>query len=253
MKLRDGLGGALILLALTAAVGVVVFLTNYSQGIAPGRTFSASGTGEAVGVPNVAQVTVSVLTQGGKDVSSLQSRNTQKANSIISFLQSQGVQSKDIQTQSYNLEPNYTYYSCTSGSSCPPPTITGYTITQSIQIKIRDFGKIGSIITGVVNNGANTISQLSFTTDSTSTLSLEDQARSEAIDKAEARARAIARETGFRLGKLVSVSISYNGEQPPIPVYQMSAVSGGAAAPVPEIQSGSQKITATANLTYEIN
>lgn len=201
-----------------------------------------------MGVPDVAQVTVSVLTQGSKDISSLQSQNTQKANSIISFLESQGAQSKDIQTQSYNLEPSYTYYNCTSGSSCPPPTIAGYTITQGIQIKIRDFSKIGNVLTGVVNNGANTISQLSFTTDSSSTLALEDQARSKAISKAETRAQAIAKEAGFRLGKLVSIDVSYSGGQPPVPVYGM----GSAAVSAPNIQPGSEKTTATTILTYEI-
>lgn len=248
-KLRNYLGASFMLLSLTAAIGIVAFLVNYSQSVQPGRTFSASGTGEAVGVPDVARVTASVLTQGGKDISSLQSQNTQKANAIISFLESQGVQSKDIQTQSYNLEPRYAYYNCTGGgSSCPPPTITGYTITQGVQIKIRDFSKIGGILTGAVSNGANTISQLSFTLDSSSTLALEDQARGEAITEAKTRALAIAEEGGFRLGKLVSINVSYSGEQPPVPVYGM----GVASVDAPNIQPGSEKITTDATLTYEI-
>ncbi|MCL5006910.1 MAG: SIMPL domain-containing protein [Patescibacteria group bacterium] len=250
-KLRNYLGGAAILLSFAVVIGIFVFLNYYSQSVEINRTFSASGTGEAVGIPNVAQVTASVLTQGGKDIASLQSQNSQKANNIISFLQSQGVERKDIQTQSYNLEPRYTYYSCAASSaSCPPPTITGYTITQAIQIKIRDFSKIGGILTGVVADGANTISQLSFTTDSSSTLALEDQARGEAITKAQERAQAIAKEAGFRLGRLIAVNVVYSGEQPPVPIYNLGAAP---SAVTPNIQPGSEKITATATLTYEIN
>ncbi|MDE2144616.1 MAG: SIMPL domain-containing protein [Patescibacteria group bacterium] len=246
-KIRDYLGIALIILALIGAAGVVTYLNYYAQNAGINRAFAVSGNGEAIGIPDVAQVTVSVLTQGGKDISSLQSQNTGKANAVISFLEKQGVDSKDIQTQSYSLEPRYTYYNCSSANtSCPPPTIAGYTVNQSIQVKIRDFTKIGSIVSGVVNNGANTISQLSFTIDDPS--KLEDQARSEAISKAEARAQAIAKEAGFKLGKLISVDTT-NNQQLPVPIYGM----GSASVAAPNIQPGSEKISVTATLKYEID
>ena len=214
-----------------------------------GRTFFASGNGEVIAIPDVAQMTVSVVTQGGKNIVSIQSQNTAKANAIIDFLKSQGVESKDIQTQAYNLEPRYTYYNCSSGStSCPPPTISGYTITQSTQIKIRDFTKIGSIVSGVMQNGANSISQLSFTVDNPS--KYEDQARSEAISKAEARAQAIASESGFKLGKLVSVDITVNNQPMPVPFYGTGSLNSAVS---PNIEPGSQKVSVTATLKYEIN
>ncbi|MDE2099727.1 MAG: SIMPL domain-containing protein [Patescibacteria group bacterium] len=248
-KIRNYLGVAAIILALSAAVGIFLYVSYYAQNVALGRTFSASGNGEVVAIPDVAQMTVSVVTQGGKDIASIQSQNTTKANAIISFLKSQGVESKDIQTQAYNLEPRYTYYNCGSGStSCPPPTISGYTITQSIQVKIRDFTKIGGVVSGVVQNGANSISQLSFTVDNPS--KYEDQARSEAISKAEARAQAIASESGFKLGKLVSVDVTVNNQPTPVPVYGMGVLNAAAS---PNIEPGSQKVSVTATLKYEIN
>ena len=190
-KIRNYLGVAVIILALSAAVGIFLYVSYYAQNVALGRTFTASGSGEAVAIPDIAQMTASVITQGGKDIASLQNQNTAKANAIISFLKAQGVESKDIQTQAYNLEPRYSYYNCGAAStSCPPPTISGYTITQSIQVKISDFSKLGGIVSGVVQNGANSISQLSFTVNDPS--KYEDQARSEAINKAEVRAQAIA-------------------------------------------------------------
>lgn len=248
-KIRDYLGIAVIILALSAAVGIFLYVSYYAQNIALGRTFSASGNGEVVAIPDIAQLTASVVTQGGKDITSIQNQNSTKANAIISFLKSQGVSSKDIKTQAYNLEPRYTYYNCSSGStSCPPPVISGYTITQSIQVKISDFTKISGIVSGVVQNGANSISQLSFAVNDPS--KYEDQARSEAITKAEARAQAIAGESGFKLGKLVSVDVVVNNQPAPVPVYGMGVLNAAAA---PNIEPGSQKVSVTATLKYEID
>jgi hypothetical protein len=248
-KIRNYLGVAVIILALSAAVGIFLYVSYYAQNVALGRTFTASGSGEAVAIPDIAQMTASVITQGGKDIASLQNQNTAKANAIISFLKAQGVESKDIQTQAYNLEPRYSYYNCGAAStSCPPPTISGYTITQSIQVKISDFSKLGDIVSGVVQNGANSISQLSFTVNDPS--KYEDQARSEAISKAEARAQAIAGESGFKLGKLVSVDVTVNNQPTPVPIYGMGALNAAAS---PNIEPGSQKVSVTATLKYEIN
>ncbi|MCL4528665.1 MAG: SIMPL domain-containing protein, partial [Chloroflexi bacterium] len=94
-KIRNYLGVAAIILALSAAVGIFLYVSDYAQNVALGRTFTASGSGEAVAIPDTAQVTASVVTQGGKDIASLQNQNTSKANAIINFLKTQGVESKD--------------------------------------------------------------------------------------------------------------------------------------------------------------
>ena len=46
---------------------------------------------------------------------------------------------------------------------CPPSEIIGYTVEQGVEVKVRDFAKVGDILAGVVENGANSTSQLYFT------------------------------------------------------------------------------------------
>ena len=153
-----------------------------------------------------------MITEGDKDIASLQKKNTDSVNKTIEFVKSSGVDAKDIKTQAYNLSPRYQYSTCrevspvnsTVGAQgvvskvCPPAEIVGYTITQTVQVKARDFAKVGDILSGVVSRGANNVSQLSFQIDDPS--AVQEQAREQAIQKAKTRAQNIAAAAGFKLG-----------------------------------------------------
>ena len=73
------------------AVSTLVFANIYSKSIEPDsyRSFSVSGEGKIVAIPDVAQFSFSVITEGGKDIASLQQENTQKANRAIAFAEKQ--------------------------------------------------------------------------------------------------------------------------------------------------------------------
>lgn len=255
-KIKDYVGIALIVAMLVVAVTAWQFVQSYNRQIQPGsfKSFSVSGEGKVVAVPDVGEFTFSVLTQGGKDVGSLQTQNTEKMNKAIDFVKQNGVEAKDIKTQEYNISPQYQYYNCPYNASvvkpCPPPEITGYTVTQSVQVKVRDFTKIGDILSGVVKNGANSVSQLSFTIDDPT--SVQDTARAEAIKKAEAKAKSIADAAGFSLGQLLSIQ---EGTSPvPQPYYNtlMKAEATGMGGAAPSVEPGSQDVTVNVTLSYEI-
>lgn len=257
-KIKNYLGIAAIIGILMAGYALFQYSGAYARSIQPGsyRSFAVSGEGKAVGVPDVAEFTFSVVTQGGKDIAALQKENTDKVNRAIAFVKQNGVDAKDIKTQNYNLEPRYQYSNCgvtptREVVTCPPPEIVGYTITQSVTVKVRDFTKTGPILGGVIQNGANSVSQLYFKIDDP--FMVQNQARAEAIQKAKARAQEIARAGGFRVGNLLSIDegVSY-------PFYKgleaRDAVgAGGTAAPAnPVIEPGSEEITVTVTLRYEI-
>lgn len=270
-KIQNYLGIAIIAGIIMVGVSALSYASYYGKSIEPGsyRSFSASGEGKVVGVPDVAQFSFSVITEGGTDIAKLQTENTNKINKIIAFVKSKGVEAKDIETQNYDLSPRYQNYSCGpviyneaypgSGSSsvmppkeCPPAKIVGYTITQSVSVKVRDFTKTGEILAGAVANGANSTSSLSFKIDDPT--ELRNQARAEAIAKAKANAKSIASAGGFRLGRLLSID-----EGGYFPYYKESvgrsydAAGGIAATPAPSIEPGSDDIVVTVTLRYEID
>jgi uncharacterized protein len=281
-----GVGAVAVLVFAYAAVS---YVNSYGKSIQPSsfRSFSVTAEGKTVSIPDVAAFSFTVITEGGIDLAALQTKNTESMNNAIDFVKGQGVEVKDIKTSYYNVNPRYENYSCydapvnvsyperttvSSGSSssgvvappaapvapgktvktCPPPAIVGYTITQSVGVKIRDFKKISGIMSGVVTNGANQVGSLSFTTDDPT--AVQDTARAEAIAKAKVKAEAMAKAGGFRIGRLLGIT---DGGYSPYSSYRSYDSSMGLSAEAkavsaPTIEPGSQETTVNVTLQYEI-
>ncbi|HBI25404.1 MAG: hypothetical protein UT41_C0001G0486 [Candidatus Wolfebacteria bacterium GW2011_GWC2_39_22] len=265
-KIKNGLWIVGALAVVTIAYSGLVYARAFSESIEPSsfRSFSVTGEGKVTAIPDVAEFSFGVVTQGDKNVSAAQKQNTEKMNAIIGFIKEQGVEDKDIKTQQFSIEPRYQYYDCsqtviwaTGGPTsaarpCPPPDIVGYTITQSALVKVRDFEKIGEIMGQLSEKGANSISQLSFTIDEPA--KVEAAAREEAIKQAQDKAEATAKAASFRIGKLLNIDES---GYMPVPMYR-DAMGGYAksvsleVAQAPSIEPGSQEVTVTVSLRYEI-
>lgn len=248
-QIKNYLGIAGIIALLAVSGSAIRYVAAYSKSIQPAsfRSFTVSGEGKAVAKPDVAKFTFSVITEGGKDIGALQKQNTDASNKAIKYLKEKGIEEKDIATTGYNIEPRYQYFNCRFGGVCPPSQIVGYTVRQTVGVKIRDFEKSGDILAGVVESGANSVSELSFTIDDPT--AAQNEARAKAIAKAKDKAAAIAGAGDFNVGRLISIDENTPG-QPPI--YGIGGAADEKALAVPNIQPGSQEITVTVNLTYEI-
>ncbi len=129
----------------------------------------------------------------------------------------------------------------------------GYTMTQSIRVKVRDFTKIGEIINKTTAMGnVNLIGGLQFT--------LEDpeqamgQARTQAIEKAKNKAGVIADQSGLKLVKLVDINEGYYPYYYGA-TYEKTATNLGGAGevtPAPQIQPGQQEVSTIVTLTYRV-
>ncbi|PIR44222.1 hypothetical protein COV23_00995 [Candidatus Wolfebacteria bacterium CG10_big_fil_rev_8_21_14_0_10_31_9] len=248
---------AILILAYSAYIYSNSF-ANSQQGLSS-RVFSVTGDGKITAIPDVAKFTFAIKTQGGLDIPNIQKENSIKTNTIIDFIKSQGVDSKDITTQNYNIYPKYEYYSCpittigidsATPKPCPSPKIRDYIIDQTISVKVRDFTKIGELLSGVTEKGVNSISQISFFVDDTD--KYKNQAREEAIKKAQEKATAIANSAGFKIGKLITIGEN-NYSPMPYDSYGMGEIATFAKASVtPTIEPGSQEITINVVLRYEI-
>lgn len=252
-KIKDYLGVAIIAVLFIFASAATSYVNTFSKSIQPSsfRSFPVSAEGKIVVIPDVAQFSFGVKTEGEKNIADLQKENTEKMNQAIEFIKSNGVETKDIKTTNYSLEPRYQYYNCSrsenSATPCPPPSIVGYTVNQTISVKIRDFKKIGDILAGVVQKGANEVSSLSFVIDDQTLV--QDQARNEAIAKAKTKAVSIAKAGGFRLGRLLSIE---EGSTPIYYGYETMKAAGAGGEAAPTIEAGSQEVTVTMTLRYEI-
>lgn len=244
------------LFAIFLSLGVLSWAyLNYRQAqniVNPQRIISFSAQGKVYAKPDIIRVSFSVITQSEK-AETVQSENDKKAKELIAFVKAEGVSQDDIKTINYSLNPQYDYTWCRKGEkdyrSCPPKII-GYELTQTIEIKIRDFSKINEIIGGLTEKGANQISDINFEIDDVE--DYKNQARIEALNKIEKRAKLVSEKTSLKLGKIISVSENEIG-----PIYRTmkaNAFEAGAseAAPQAQIEPGTNEISVTLTVSYEI-
>ena len=246
-KIKNYLGIALILGTLAVAYAGVNFAASYPP--YPGSTFSVSGKGEVVAIPDVGRFSFSILSEGA-NLETLQRENTDKSNNVIAFLKGKGIEEKDIKSESYNIYPTYQYYDCNYYGVCPPAQISGYRVEHSVSVTVRKLDDSGTLLSGVVENGANTVSSFNFEVDDPT--ALQDEARIAAIADAKEKAKAIAKAAGFRLGKMVSI-YTVN----PDPYYYGGYGMGGedsmrSTYAAPQLEPGSQKIVVNVDISYEI-
>lgn len=250
IKIKNYLYEVIILAIIFSVFAALWYVNAFSKSVLPERQFSVSGEGKVIAVPDIAEISLGVLTEGGKNLSDLQKENTGKTNRIISFLKEKGMDKKDIKTQFYNISPRYQSFPCPLRVSevsvpCLPSEIVGYSISQTILAKVRDLDKIGEILSGAVEKGANTVSGPAFIIDDID--KVKNEARKEAISKAKEKAKTMAKTAGFRLGKLISINEGGNGFTP-FALQRDFAKEGSA----PSIEPGSQEVSVFVNLIYEI-
>jgi uncharacterized protein YggE len=241
-----------ILLDLFVAVAIINLMffvmpaiKKYGNSLAPTRTMSVSAEGKTTVTPDLAQASFSVVSRG-KNPTDLADMNNQKMSAVINFLKSEGLADKDIKTTAYNLSPDYQYEPKTGRS-----TITGYTLTQTVSVKMRDFKKVPEIIGGLTPLGINEIGGINFSVEDPEKFLVT--ARADAFGKAQAKAAEMAAGNGVRLGRIVNIMESQG--TPPTPYYQAESRAGTMAAPavaVPTIEPGSEELTDQVFLTYEL-
>ena len=238
-------GAVLIVLLVAGSVNLIVgagLKSKEAKNIAATRTMAVSAEGKVTVSPDTASVNFSVITEA-KTAKEVQTQNTEKMNKVIEYVKSVGIDPKDIKTTSYYLYPKYDY---PNGKSI----LVGYTLTNSISVKIVKFELIGDLIAKSVELGINQIGDINFFVDN------PDEAKTKAgqlaIRNARAKALALARQAGVRLGKVVSVTESGGGLPPYYPMAKEAFAVGGGGGGAPQLTPGTQDIQVTANVIFEI-
>lgn len=219
------------------------------------NSISVSGEGEVFAVADIASFSYSVV-ESGSTVGDAESKATQKWNEILSYLREQGIEDADIKTTNYAVDPQYAPLAPnTAWVPMVEREITGYTVTQTAQIKVRDTDNVGSILSSVGERGVRNLSGISFTIDDMSVL--ETEARELAIADAKAKADVLAKNLGVRLDGVTSY-YEVRGGYYPMPAYaerEMMSFDGMGAGMVsssPEIPMGENRIVVNVEVSYRI-
>jgi uncharacterized protein len=245
--------GVLALFLLVGTVSEWKSISFIGSGVAASNTITVSGEGEAFAIPDTATFTFTVQ-QTAKDVATAQDAATKRNNEIIAYLKGAGIDEKDIQTTDYNVSPQYEWIQakCTDMGVCPPGNqhITGFQVSQTTTVKVRDTKKAGDILAGVGTREVFQVSGLSFTIADDD--AIKAQARDKAIAQAKTKADALAKSLGVTIVRIVG--FSEDSAQPEPYRYGMGMAVDSVAMPkaAPEISVGQNKITSNVSISYEI-
>ncbi len=180
------------------------------------NTISVSGTGTAKVAPDMAIVSVGVLRETKTARAVLDDNNKAMAR-VLSAMKKQGIAEKDLQTSGFSIQPRYFYPKRKANGEQPAPEITGYVVSNNLDIRVRDLGITGEILDLVVTLGVNSGGNIRFLNDDTT--SILEKARIAAVKNAIAKANTLADAAGIALGDILE--ISENASRPrPVPVAQ---------------------------------
>jgi len=240
-----GVAALLVAVGLTGCAGstgiggespISVSLNNQQEGV------WVTGQGKVSAVPDLANLRLGVSAQS-PSVAQAQAQASEAMNKVMAVLESNGVAKKDIQTQYFNIQQVTRW-----DESKQQEIVVGYRVTNTVNAKIRELDKAGTIIDAVAEAGGDLtrIDSVSFSIDDPT--GYQEQAREKALADARAKAEQIARLSGITLGKPTYISESF---YIPVPVYPVREAAGDASASTP-ISPGEMEVSLTVQVVYSI-
>jgi hypothetical protein len=195
-------------------------------------TVVASGTASISVTPDQAQIDVSAVTQAASAQDATSQNATIAANIIAQVTQALGT-SGTVQTVNYSVNPTYNNQG----------NLTGYSVTNTIQVTLNDLTITGKIIDTAVQAGASRIDSLQFTLKDDS--GPRAQALAAATNKAKTLANAMAAAAGLQATSFITIQEAG--------ATVVSPTLGTAAPTTTPIQSGQLTVTGTVTISMQLS
>ncbi|HXH01645.1 MAG TPA: SIMPL domain-containing protein [Xanthomonadaceae bacterium] len=209
---------------------------------ADGTLLSVSAQAEARRVPDVATLSAGVVTQAA-DANTALRENAEQMSRVVAAIKAAGIAERDVQTSGISVQPQYRY------AENQPPKITGYQASNTVNLKVREIGKLGRVLDALVAQGANQVNGPSFEIDKPEPA--YDEARRAALDKAKARAAMYAEALDLRVRRIVSINEGGGGFQPPMPMMRTQAMDAMASKET-SVSPGENTLSVSLDVVFEL-
>jgi uncharacterized protein YggE len=205
-------------------------------------TLSLDAFGETRVRPDMATINLGV-TSDAKTAAAALAANGQQMTAVMAALRTAGIAAKDIQTSNLSLNAQYVYEQNQS------PRLTGYQASNQLTVTVHDLDRLGAAVDATVSAGANAVSGINLGLNDP--LAAENAAREQAVRALAAKADLYARATGYRVGRLVSLSEG-GGYAPSPPVPMLRAVRASAKASDTVVSAGELNVRIDVSGLYEL-
>jgi uncharacterized protein YggE len=220
-------------LVLAAALVAAALPGSASSAAAEAGGITVQGTASVRSVPDRAELSFGVESQGQTARAAL-AANATEMRKVIAAVKAAG--GTDVRTQSVSLSPRYNETN----------EVQAFVATNSVSASIKDLAKAGALIDAAVKAGANQVYGPSLSTgDQTE---LYRQALKAAVANARANAQVLAAAANVSLGRVTAI-VEGGGAPQPLPY----AADKAMAVESTPIEPGTQQMTASISVTFAVS
>jgi hypothetical protein len=229
----------------TSLVGVLLvslFAVAQERTQLPADTVYVSAEGKYEADPDTAQISFNIAVQESTSKAAYE-RASKSADQVRELLRRNGVDPKVAQVGFFSLQPVYDWRT-------PKRKLIGYRVSTSVNLKLKDFTKVGPILQGLADLDVTENQSLNYTLDEIDTA--KAKAAEDGMRRARGLAEAVAKTGGRTLGTLSSATVDVF--EPVIPMMERvqtmraQTAEGVPAPPPPTAEFTPQKITITAQV-----
>lgn len=231
-------GASLPLFALSATISSLAPTNIMAQTPVPNEPPPAISVSASYTVkvnPDRAKIYIAVQTKH-ETAARAAEENAQKQNAVLAALKALGLTDDQISTMSYQVSPNYRY------EPNREPILTGYIVSNTVLVDLKDIKQVGAVIDASLKNGANDISSLSFYASNTD--AAREQALGQAVMKAKREADIVASAIGGKVVDMIEITINQDQPLPPRAYAKLEAAADALAGSTP-ISAGEQSVIVT--------
>jgi len=238
-------GAALFaLVACLLGVGQVAVASDEN----PAPRILVTGEGSADIAPDMAVLVLGVSRDAATARAAL-TANSAAMSKVVDAMAGLGIAKRDLQTANFDIQPRYTYPQ-PGNDVDQAPRLVGYTVRNSLTVRVRDIAKVGEVLDTSVTLGVNEGGSIQFANDDPS--AAITQARIKAVENAMAKARTLAEAAGVKIGRVLEIS-EQNFAPRPLAMAKMEMVTmDSRAGSAPPIAAGENSYKVTVNVTLAL-
>ena len=223
------------------------------------RTISVNGQVERLVVPDQAILTVN-LNAMKKELSDAKAAHDRKLTQLMAIIRDARISEKKMRANNSNVQPQYESRRIDKQNR-HESFLVGYRVHSNITITLDDTSKLAGLMDTVANagfeknDGKRWGNLMNVRYQIGNPRAVRDDMLTEALANAKAKAENLAAASGVELKGVVAIIEGGSTVRPPMPMLRghamMETAAFAAAGPVAP-PAGEQQLTATVNVTYEI-
>jgi uncharacterized protein len=226
-----------VLTAVVAAASLL-FAQDRPTVAAPANSLYVGADGKYESAPDTALFQFNISVQE-ESVQAAYRRASQAAEQVRQLLKSNQIDPQSAEIGFFSLQPVYDYRN-------PKRKLVGYRVNTSVSLKLKDFAKVGPIVSQLSDLDVTQNQTLSYILENLE--AAKERAVEDAYHKAREEALILARASGRGLGELSYASVDVQQMGMPVPMMRVQAMRAEAAAPAPTEGFTPQKVTVTAHV-----